>query len=622
MKEYSVIVRQKNKKTHNIYATHGQNLLRLLEDTGFLLPSPCGGKGICGKCKVRIVTGEQTKTSPGCTEQSFFDEEEIKAGYRLACQVTVSEDLTIDLPVANHESAQIMVSGEKEVALNPLITETSVSVSKPSINHHLSDVERVEKALNIPRCIPPDLFPKLSSLLRAEEFTISTVLAGDKVLSVDKQSKEKTESGIYGMAVDIGTTTMVGYFINLATGEQIDTYATLNPQKIYGADVISRVDYSIEHENGLAKMTELLRDEINKMIRFFCRANPGMSQRIFDLTLVGNTIMMHIFAGLEIKNIAVSPFIPVVTRNFELIASQIGIEMNPRGRIRILPTIAGFVGADTVGAILACGMGEKEELSLLLDIGTNGEIAIGNKKRILTCSTAAGPAFEGANIRHGIGAVEGAINQVWIDKDLNYSTIGDKPPQGICGSAVVDLVSVMLQTGLVEPSGRMRTRDEIDKDQKTPVKLKMRLREVQGKPALLIAAKSQGATENIYFTQKDIRELQLAKAAITAGIQILLKEMGVTANEINLLYLAGGFGNYINHHSAVNIGLLPKELRKKVVSIGNGAGVGGKMVLLSREYSNLAERIQEKTEYLELSTRMDFQNLFVESLEFPYNNTK
>lgn len=619
VRKHTITVNLKNQETQRFSATRGQNLLRVLADAGLPLPSPCGGKGLCGKCKVKIVSGTQTGASPSFTKEFSLNEQQIKAGYRLACQVTVTQDLTVDLSSLQPqpEAAQIMVAGEHEVPLHPLIRKEVLSLPKPSPDLPVSDVERVEAVLGLPGSVSPALFPQLSSLLRKTDRTLSIVLSGDEVLSIEENTEEDGRSGIYGMAVDLGTTTIVGYLIDLVTGKQIDTFAMLNPQKNYGADVISRVNYTIENEDGLATLTTLARNGINEMIRYFCRKNPGIARRIFDLTLVGNTIMIHFFAGLDVKNMAVSPYIPVVTRSFQLSASQIGIEMHPNGKIRILPMIAGFVGADTVAAILACGMGEKKELSLLIDIGTNGEIAIGNSERILTCSTAAGPAFEGANLSHGMGGVEGAINRIWVEQDLEYSTIGNKPPKGICGSAVIDLVAEMLRVGLLEPSGRIKTPAEL-KNEEIPLSLKKRLHEVGGKPAILIADKSHGVPEDIYFTQKDVREVQLAKAAIAAGTRILLQEMGVTVDQITHLYLAGGFGNYIDYDSAIKIGLLPKALRKKVVPIGNGAGVGAKMALLSQEYSALAERIQKQTKYLELSTRADFQNLFLDALEFNF----
>ena len=341
---------------------------------------------MCGKCKVKVVSSAQTGASQCVTEESFLDEQQIKAGYRLACQVTVTQDLMVDLSSLQPGAAQIMVAGEHEVPLHPLIRKEVLSLPKPSPDLPVSDVERVETALGLPGSIPPALFTQLSSLLRKGDRTLSAVLAGDEVLSIE----EKGQPEIYGMAVDLGTTTIVGYLIELVTGKLIDTYAMLNPQKNYGADVISRVNYTIENEDGLATLTALVRNGINEMIRYFCRKNPGMARRIFDLTLVGNTIMIHLFAGLDVKNMAVSPYTPVVARSFQLNPSQTGIEMHPNGKIRILPMIAGFVGADSVAAILACGMGKKTELSLLIDVGTNGEIAIGNSERILTCSTAAG----------------------------------------------------------------------------------------------------------------------------------------------------------------------------------------------------------------------------------------
>ena len=600
MKSHTVTVIQSNQKRQSLVAFPGQNLLSLFTEHGLVLPSPCGGKGICGKCKVKILG--QTRTNP--------------AEYRLACQVRVSGDLTVELPDVE-EKARIMMDSDHTVSLDPLITERLITLPTPTVGDQTSDVERVEQALGLPGCINPELFPALPAILRTSGYTLSAVLSGDEVLTLQTVHQDQlaaSEQRLYGVALDLGTTTMVGYLLDLTTGQQLSTYAALNPQRLHGADVISRVDYTVEHENGLTELSQLVRAEINKMIAYFSRHDPTLPQSIYQMAIVGNTIMLHLLAGLEVENIAVAPFIPVVTRDFECKAAEVGIKINPQGRINILPMISGFVGADTVAAILASNLAEQAETSLLLDIGTNGEIAIGNQERILTCSAAAGPAFEGTNIRAGMGGIAGAINQVWITEELNFTTIGDQPARGICGSGVVSLTAQLLKAGLMETSGRLKSSDELGDDY--PLKLKQRLCQLDGKSALLVAAQAEGTAEDLYFTQQDIRETQLAKAAIAAGVRILLKEMGITAAEVKTLYLAGGFGNYIDPHEAVQIGLLPKELEERVVPIGNGAGTGAKMVLLSRKCLQKSRQIQAKATYLELSTRSDFQTLFVDSLEF------
>ncbi len=614
MTDFTITIQQPDRPPRTITAPAGQNLFGILREHNLLVPSPCGGKGLCGKCKVRINHGPRTLAAALESESPFLSAEERKAGYRLACRVPVLEDLTIELPAAEAGTAQIMTAGDHQVPLNPLITRQVVQLSPPTIGDQTADVERVEQALGLPGSIRPELFYALPATLRDGGFSLAVVLAGEEVLALEAGTENTAVKPLYGVALDLGTTTLAGYLLDLTTGRQLDTYAALNPQQRYGADVISRIDYTLEHEQGLAELAQLVRAEINKMIAYFSRNDPAVASNIYQLVVAGNTIMLHLLAGLEVKNIAVSPFIPVVARDFTCRASDLGLEINPQGKVIFLPMISGYVGADTVAAILACHLADQAETSLLLDIGTNGEIALGNRERILTCAAAAGPAFEGAKIRYGMAGLPGAINRVRIEEDLTYTTIGGEPARGLCGSAVVSLTAQLLNAGLMEPSGRLKTPDELGDDYPAP--LRARLRTVDGKPALLVAAQAEGAVKDIFFTQQDIRETQLAKAAIAAGIRILLKEMGMTASEVKTLYLAGGFGNYIDHHEAVRIGLLPEELADRVVPVGNGAGAGAKMVLLSRDYLQKAREIRAKTTYLELSTDRDFQNHFVESLEF------
>lgn len=638
MKSYTITIKQPNCRPQTLAAFQDQNLLSVLREHGWIVPSPCGGKGLCGKCKIKIIHGPRTLTASQERGKPFLSAWEVKAGFRLACRVQIVEELTIELPAVERGTGQIMIEGSQKVHLNPLLSEQVVHLPPPTVDNQASDVERVEQALGLPGCINPELFSSLPATLRNGGFTLSVILAGDEVLALQAGRPGKTvrdrdgtvwgnratgDHGqetvaggqpLYGIALDLGTTTIVGYLLDLTTGRQLSTYAALNPQRIHGADVITRIDYTLQHEQGLPELAQLVKAEINKMIEYFSREDPALAQNIYQLVVAGNTIMIHLLAGLEVKNIAVSPFIPVVTRDFACKAAELGIKINPQGKIMFLPMISGFVGADTVTAILASNLAEQAEISLLLDIGTNGEIAIGNRERILTCSAAAGPAFEGAKIRYGMGGLPGAINQVRIEEELTYTTIGQEPARGICGSAVVSLTAQLLKAGLMETSGRLKTVDELGDDY--PPQLKERLCTVAEKPAILVAAQAEGAVEDVYFTQQDVRETQLAKAAIAAGIRILLKEMGITIPEVKSLYLAGGFGNYIDHHDAVRIGLLPKELEDKVIPIGNGAGAGAKMILLSRDYLQKARQIRTKTKYLELSTSSDFQNLFVESLEF------
>ncbi|MFO7154925.1 MAG: ASKHA domain-containing protein [Caldicoprobacter oshimai] len=608
---YQVEVRQ-GSRLEKYSVPAGYSLLKLLKEKGFYMDSPCGGRGFCGKCKVRIVKGDMAGSQCSPDEVGHLSFIERKGGIRLACRVQVNEDLTVEVPESGQRDAAILTDGKSDVALNPMVVKRYVELPKPSLDDQASDVDRIEKALKAPGRIHPAVMRDLSETLRAHDFKVTAVFFDQDIIAVEGGD---TSDAKYGVAVDIGTTTMVGFLMDLATGRQVDVYSAINPQRQYGADVITRTDFTVENENGLAVLSGLVRDEINNMLRTFCQRWGIDSSRIYHMTVVGNTIMMHLFAGLPVKNIAVSPFIPVIARRLELEPWQLDINMCPAGRITILPMVAGYVGADTIAAILASGMAERDELALLIDIGTNGEIALGNREGIITCSTAAGPAFEGAHIRYGMGGVKGAISKVRIAEDrIEYDTIGGEPARGICGSGIVDAVAQMLKAGIVDATGRMKSAEEAKVE--LPDGLAGRVKEVDGKPALLIASREEGAMDDIYICQKDVREVQLAKAAIASGIHILMKEMGVRHEDIQKVYLAGGFGNYIDYDHAADIGLIPSELRSKIVAIGNAAGAGAKMALLSKEYMGMAELVRHKTSYVELSSRLDFQSVFVDFLSF------
>jgi len=608
---YQVEVRQGN-RSEKYSVPAGYNLLKLLKEKGFYMDSLCGGRGFCGKCKVRIVKGDTAMGQCSPDEAGHLSFIERKEGIRLACRVQVNEDLAVEVPEGGQREAAILTDGKSDVALNPKVVKRYVELPKPSLDDQASDVDRLEKALEAPGRLHPALIKGLPETLRAHDFKVTAVLFGRDIIAVEGGD---TSDAKYGVAVDIGTTTMVGFLMDLTTGQQLDVYSALNPQRQYGADVITRTDFTVENENGLDILSKLVRDEINSMLEAFCRRWAIRPDTIYHMTVVGNTIMMHLFAGLSVKNIAVSPFIPVIARPLELEPGQVGINMCPSGRITILPMVAGYVGADTIAAIMASGMAERDELALLIDIGTNGEIALGNREGIIACSTAAGPAFEGAHIRYGMGGVKGAISKVRISEDgVRYDTIGGEPARGICGSGIVDAVAQMLKAGIVEATGRMKNAEEAKADLRDG--LASRVGELDGKPAFLIASRQEGAMDDIYICQKDVREVQLAKAAIASGIHILMKEMGVRHEDIQKVYLAGGFGNYIDYDHAADIGLIPSQLRSRIVAIGNAAGAGAKMALLSGEYMEMAESIRHRTSYIELSSRLDFQTVFVDYISF------
>lgn len=413
----------------------------------------------------------------------------------------------------------------------------------------------------------------------------------------------------YGVAMDIGTTTIAAYLIDLGTGRTLDTCASLNPQRSYGSDVISRINYTIMAEDGFAVLQKLVVEELDQMIGKLAERGLISRNEINRLVAVGNTTMLHMLLGVPCSGIAFAPFTPGFTEMKRLRALDINLHINREGELITLPCRSGYVGADTVASVLASGMHKEEDICLLLDIGTNGELVLGNRDRLLCCAAAAGPAFEGANIKHGMGAVEGAIDHVRLDEKVEYTTIGAQRPKGICGSGIVDAVAELVKAGLVDTGGRMLKRDQLSgwaRDHFAD-----NLRQEDGRPLFVLDRENE-----LCVTQGDVRELQLAKAAIFSGIMILASTMGIGVKGIKKIYLAGGFGNYIDIGNAIAIGLLPDEGSDKVRNIGNAAGAGAGMALVSDEMLLEAVRIKEQLEYIELSGLALFETEFINNMGF------
>ena len=412
-----------------------------------------------------------------------------------------------------------------------------------------------------------------------------TVLYNGEMLFID----ENKSSDKYGLAVDVGTTTIALFLLDLSTGQLVDSFSMINPQSAYGADVISRVSYCLKQEGGVAELQRVLIGGMNDAIALMCEKNNVSPDDIFMSAIVGNTVMQHILCGVNPAPIAFAPYTPVFIDEKLLRGADLNVRMHKSGLVKVLPSIAEYVGADIVAGIAATDMLSSSSYSLYIDIGTNGEMVIGNSEKLYCCATAAGPAFEGAKISCGVGGISGAISE-FIDS--GYAVIGGGAPVGLCGSALIDVTAALLERGLVDQSGYMESDFEIASAAETAT----------GLPIVL--------------TPNDVREVQLAKAAIYAGIAALLKEANVSFDDIERLYLAGGFGNYIREESAVRIGLLPRELAGKIIPIGNSAGAGARYALKSAAFASQISAVLEKAEYIELSTSMDFNEAYVAAMGF------
>lgn len=599
-KKFQIIINsQKGKEV--IKVKSGENLFNVLMDNRIFIDSPCNGKGICGKCKVKVVKGLKEPTS---LDIKHLTKEELESGFRLSCNLTINEDLEIVLLEKNKDMEVLINGTEQQYTLDSVVKKKYLTIEKPSINDQRDDYRRLSDA-----CESDDLLislqylPQISDLLRGADFNVTASLYNNRLLHLENGNCLQQN---YGLAVDIGTTTIVIYLLNLNDGKVIDIVSRVNNQISYGADVVSRINFTIENPKGLDILKDNIITQLNDMIELLCKKNNISEDNIYDIVIVGNTIMIHLLLGLPCKNITMSPYIPVVTKALELEAKEIGIKA--KGMVSLLPGISAFVGSDITAGILSCGMLNSEKYSLLLDLGTNGEIALGNKNKVVTCSTAAGPAFEGTNIKHGIGAIKGAISKVDLSKDKIYETIGNEKPCGICGSGVLDAVAQFVKFGILDESGRMAGADEVEnKDYQN------RIVEIDNMRQFILA-QNNIREESITFTQKDVREVQLAKAAVCAGIKILLKEKNINFNEIEKVYIGGGFGNYMDIESSATIGMIPKELKGKIESVGNCAGGGAKIYLLSKQIRENAVDIINKTTYIELSKREDFQEYFIDSM--------
>ncbi len=576
------------------------------------IDATCGGKGTCGKCKVKISKGNLSK--PSKSEIKFLGDRDLKDGYRLSCMVPVTGNIDVLIDGIN-ERSQVLTSHKGFTErLNPIISKKHLKIPLPSLEDQRSDLSRVLESIPLDNpSVSLPLRQKLPSLLRNSEYSITAVFSDDTLVEVEAGD---TENLNYAIAVDIGTTTIAAYLLDSNTGNILDTISGLNSQKIFGADVISRIEYTMQGDGKLELLQNKIVTQISDQCIFLAERNNISRENIYSLILAGNTTMLHLFFGVDPVGIAAAPFIPGF-RNAITLSSSALKDFSLNCRIYSLPSISGYVGADIVSGILATRMHESKELSLLIDIGTNGEIVLGNKEKLYCCSTAAGPAFEGAHISCGLGGITGAVDSAVLERDhIKFSTIGNEKAIGICGSGIIDIVAVLLRSGLVDYTGRIP--DEGETKNGISSELLKKLKIDKNVPAFLVAdASESGNGEDIVFTQTDIREVQLAKAAISAGILSLLNKAGKSVSEVDHLFVAGGFGSYISIKSAADIGLFPAELLEKTESVGNTAGLGALTCALSKENFNQSKEVAKITEYVELSSDTFFNMKYMEEMVFP-----
>ena len=593
-----------------------QAAIEAADEIGVKIESFCGGRGTCGKCRI-IATGGLS--APTVMELKGLTEEELQKGYRLACQAVIESDVVVMVPEESRTSqVSILAEGmaRGSVQLEPWVRRHALHVPAATLQNQIADLQNVARTWNEHQ--DGDLtftLPALRQLpfaLRERDGHITLISVDNQVVHIEAGDGPEH---ILGMAFDIGTTTVVGYLMDLESGERLAVSSLLNPQTDYGADVVSRILFSTQSDSGLQTLQREIVGALNKIISNTTHAAAVAPENIYGMTVVGNTTMYHLFLGINPAALGRMPYVPAVSAALCSTAKELGITIHSEAHVWVLPNIAGWVGADTVGVILATDLPNHEDIALAIDIGTNGEMVLGSRQRLIACSTAAGPAFEGAQLSCGMRAADGAIDIVSIDGDVHWHAIGESAPRGICGSGLVDLIAEMLRAGIIDSTGMMQDGQALRANGQG--QLAGRIRQEGRQREFLLVASAEGAGGRpIKVTQRDVRELQLAKGAIRAGIQILMKELGIGPEGVKRVYLAGAFGNYIRPASALAIGLMPRFPNAKIIPVGNAAGSGARMALLSLSVRERASRIPNQVEYLELSGRPDFQEEFAGAMLF------
>lgn len=596
------------------FVEDNRDLLDIARRLRIHIEQTCNGVGTCGKCQV-VVSGPVSPVTPA--EKHFLAPEQLRQGVRLACQVIPKGPVEVYIPEVG--PLNILSEGlQISVRLKPQVTKEYIELSPPTLSDQGDDLSRLLSALGPQVTVraAPNFLHQLSHTLRESRWKATVVKSGREVLAVEPGD---TRQSLYGVAFDIGTTTVVAYLRDLNTGGLVEIASMVNPQTAYGADIITRINHTLVSPQGSLELRKAVVHCLNQLITEVCDLAGLSPTQIYEATIAGNTTMLHLLLGLPVESIAKAPYIPVVRRGLTLNAGEVWLKIHPQGRVYLLPHIASYVGADIVADLLVSRLHRRRRLTLLLDFGTNAEIVLGNREGILACSAAAGPCFEGGNISCGMRATRGAISGVHLEgEQLILETIGNAPPVGLCGTGLLDLVALLLKEGLIEETGRLLNPEEVSAVRKgSPAPSGLLRRIVPGDRGnqFFLARSPEG--KDLYLTQKDLRELQVAKAAIATGIRLLCERRGVKPEAIEEVLLAGAFGNAIRWKSAVSLGLLSRLPRARYRSIGNAAGVGAQLALLSAPLRQQAERIARQVEYVELSATPEFTEVFMEEMYFP-----
>jgi len=576
---------------------------------GIAIDSTCGGHGTCKKCKVQITEGIVPISR---LDIRAFSQEELKNGWRLACVARATENLAITVPAMTTRPKAATVGVGRQVILRPAVQKRYLELDEPTLHDQRPDIQRVKDAIDdLEVNVEFEVLQKLPTVLRKNNFKVTAVVVDD--LLIDIEPGDTTDKR-FAIAYDLGTTTVVATLLDLNSGTPVAVKSMLNMQQPFGADVISRISATMLDENALERLRIAAQSTLSELTNEVIKEAGISPNNVYEIAIAGNATMVQLVLGVDPEPVGVAPFI-TASQNWPVLnAKEFGIKIHPGARAYIFPSFGAYVGGDIVAGVLASGMDRDKRVRLFIDVGTNCEIVLSDGNKILTTAAPAGPAFEAASIKCGMRAADGAIEVVKITKDgVSLQVIGDVEPQGMCGSGLVDAVAELAKIGVLDQSGRFVTQEVMDKE--FP-KLSSRLinLETNEKAFLLHGDKNDPL---VYLTQRDVRELQFAKASIATGWRLLMEQLKLNDEDIQQVLLAGSFGSYLSPASAIQIGLVPKIPVMRIVSAGNVAGEGAKMVLLSQPERNGATALLNEVEYVELSDRADFNDKFVVQLSFP-----
>ena len=595
----------------------GKNLMEIMLDAGLFIDNACGGKGLCGKCRVKITEGDAGEA--GETERGILKAEELEQGVRLACLTYPVSDITIEL-LQKEKKHDVLASGYMpDFEFEPDVIKVPVTIHKPTLADQTPFENQIIEQVGVEAFVGHDgatgyLGFDYTALCEHSMLPgdYTAVIHNGKVIALEPGD---TSESLYGVAIDIGTTTVVCSLVDMLTGEELGHASEINAQKFFGLDVLTRITYEIENpDDGREKLQKAIVGSINKMVKSICDRHGLTQDQIYQVTVGANCTMMHMLMGVDARPIGKAPFAPVFARAKDVKASDIGLRAAPGARLYCLPSVSAYIGADIVAGAYVCDLKHQKGNVMFIDIGTNGEIVLAADGKLMSCSCAAGPALEGMNISSGMRAAEGAIEDIHINEDgLDLKIIGDCEPAGICGSGILTVTKELLRTGIVRKTGAFVKADKFDEDD---YRSKYIVVDEDGKRSFRMTDGGNG-NDPLYITQGDVRQVQLAKGAILSGFMALMKKAGIGMADLDRVLIAGQFGAHLPAESITGTGILPFEVEDRIEYVGNTSKTGAYMALMSGKVKRQMEELAHDMDYLELGATDNYERLLSECLIFP-----